>query len=133
MWDALQALRVERIGHGTHAIEDDHLVDYLAKEQIPLEVCPISNVRTGVVKSIDEHPVRRYFERGLVVTINTDDPQMFGNSLAEEYRVLEARLSFSRKEICTLILQGICASWLSPDKKQLLINAFHEEPAWLEN
>ena len=133
IWDVIHHLRVERIGHGTHAIEDGRLVDYLAREQIPLEVCPISNVQTGVVKSIDEHPVRRYFERGLVVTINTDDPQMFGNSLAEEYRLLEERLGFSRKEICTLILQGISASWLSQDKKQHLINSFVHEPTWLED
>jgi adenosine deaminase len=133
MWDVIHHLRVERIGHGTHAEEDGRLVDYLAKEQIPLEICPLSNVRTGVVKSIAEHPVRRYFERGLVVTINTDDPQMFGNSLAEEYRMLEERLGFSRKEICALILQGIRASWLSQEKKQRLINTFYMEPAWLED
>jgi adenosine deaminase len=133
MWDVIHHLRVERIGHGTHAEEDERLVDYLAKEQIPLEICPLSNVRTGIVKSIDEHPVRRYFERGLVVTINTDDPQMFGNTLADEYRLLEERLGFSRKEICTLILQGLCAAWLSEELKQELINTFYREPAWLKD
>jgi adenosine deaminase len=132
MWDAIHYLRVERIGHGTHAEEDGRLVDYLAKEQMPLEVCPLSNVRTGVVRSMDEHPVRLYFERGLVVTINTDDPQMFGNSLAEEYRLLQERLGFSRDDIRTCILQGIHASWLSQDRKQHLIAAFLEEPAWRE-
>ncbi len=133
IWDAIHHLRVERIGHGTHAIEDERLVDYLAQVSIPLEMCPLSNVRTGVVKSIEEHPVRRYFERGLLVTINTDDPQMFGNSLAEEYRLLEQKLGFSRQEICTLILQGIRASWLPQEGKQHCIRAFMDDPAWIKD
>ncbi len=132
MWQAIHDLRVERIGHGTHAEEDGRLVDYLAEKQIPLEVCPLSNVRTGVVRSIDEHPVRRYFERGLAVTINTDDPQMFGNSLAEEYRLLQEQLGFSRGDIRACILQGIQASWLPQDRKQGLSDAFVGDPAWLD-
>ena len=62
----VRALRVERIGHGTRAEEDPALLDYLAENAIPLEMCPLSNVRTGVVESIEKHPVRRYFERGLL-------------------------------------------------------------------
>jgi adenosine deaminase len=130
IWGAVRQLQVERIGHGTRAEEDERLLDYLAEVQIPLEVCPLSNVRTGVVASIETHPVRRYFERGLFVTINTDDPKMFGNSLAEEYRLLENRLGFSREEIRALILQGIQAAWLSAEKKQELVEAFVHAPAW---
>ncbi|MFQ5593633.1 MAG: adenosine deaminase [Anaerolineae bacterium] len=131
VWSAIRALRVERIGHGTRAQEDESLLDYLAEHRIPLEVCPISNVRTGVVRSLDEHPVRRYFRRGIIVTINTDDPKMFGNSLAGEFRLLEERLGFSRDDIRTLILQGIQASWLAEERKQKLIEAFRSHPAWL--
>jgi adenosine deaminase len=72
---------VDRIGHGTRAEEDPALLEYLAARQMPLEMCPLSNVATGVVASLAEHPVRRYVARGLAVTINTDDPKMFGNSL----------------------------------------------------
>lgn len=133
IWGAIRSLRVERIGHGTRAEEDESLIDYLAGQGIPLEVCPISNVRTGVVSSIKKHPVRRYFERGIVVTINTDDPKMFGNSLAEEYRLLEQELGFSRDEIRALILQGVRASWLSGEKKQRLIDTICEDPVWQEN
>ena len=79
VWGAIRALHVERIGHGTRADEDPALLDYLAKHAIPLEMCPLSNVRTGVVESIEKHPVRRYFKRGILVTVNTDDPKMFGN------------------------------------------------------
>ncbi|MCR4406917.1 MAG: adenosine deaminase [Anaerolineae bacterium] len=133
IWGAIRSLRVERIGHGTRAEEDESLLNYLAEQRIPLEVCPISNMRTGVVSSIKKHPVRRYFERGIVVTINTDDPKMFGNSLAEEYRLLEQELGFSRNEIRALILQGVRASWLSEEKKQRLIDAICEDPAWQED
>jgi adenosine deaminase len=77
--------------------------------------------------------VHDFFERGLYITINTDDPKMFGNSLAEEYQLLEGRLGFSRQEIRTLILQGISASWLPPERKQKMIETFCAEPVWLES
>jgi adenosine deaminase len=130
IWGAICALDVERIGHGTRAEEDPRLLDYLAEKQIPLEMCPLSNVRTGVTSSIDEHPIRCYYKRGLVVTVNTDDPKMFGNSLAEEYRLLETRLGFSREEIRGLVLQGIQASWLPQDRKQQLCREFCEDATW---
>ncbi|MDY7040581.1 MAG: adenosine deaminase [Chloroflexota bacterium] len=132
VWGAIRSLRVDRIGHGTRAQEDDSLLDYLAEHRIPLEMCPISNLRTGVVNALEEHPVRRYFERGIVVTINTDDPKMFGNSLAEEFLLLEENLGFSRDEIRTLILQGIRAAWLPEDRKRQFIEAFRGDPAWRE-
>jgi adenosine deaminase len=130
LWGAIRELEVERIGHGTRAEEDPRLLGYLAEMQIPLEMCPLSNVRTGVVSSIDEHPIRRYHQRGLMVTVNTDDPKMFGNSLAEEYRLLETRLGFSREEIRGLVLQGIHASWLPQDRKGQLLREFCENTAW---
>lgn len=111
IWECLQQLKVERIGHGTRAGEDPTLVDYLAERRIPLEMCPLSNVRTGVVARIEDHPVRRYFDRGLLVTVNTDDPMMFGNSLAEEYRVLEQVFGFSPEEIGRLRANAVQASW----------------------
>jgi adenosine deaminase len=113
VWDALRWLRVERIGHGTRAGEDPALLDYLAERQVPLEMCPLSNVRTGVVARIEDHPVRRYFDRGLPVTINTDDPKMFGTSLAEEYRTLEEVFGFSPAEIRVLMSNAARASWRS--------------------
>lgn len=130
LWGAIRALRVDRIGHGTRAEEDEALLDYLAEHRIPLELCPLSNVRTGVVSSPAAHPARRYFERGIVLSINTDDPQMFGNSLAEEYRLLEAELGFSRGEIRSLILQAVQAAWLADAAKQQLAKAVQRDPAW---
>jgi adenosine deaminase len=130
VWGALRDLQVDRIGHGTRAQEDPSLLQFLAERLIPLEMCPLSNLRTGVVGAIEEHPIRRYFDLGLVVTVNTDDPSMFGNSLAEEFQILENKLGFSRDEIKTLILQGIQAAWLSEDKKRRMTEAFRCDPAW---
>lgn len=130
IWGAIHSLKVERIGHGTRAIEDSTLVDYLAEHSIPLEMCPISNVRTRVVESLAKHPVRYYFERGIIITISTDDPKMFGNSLSEEYEALEAELGFSQEEIRSIILQGIQASWLPKDRRRDLATTFREDPDW---
>ena len=132
IWGAIRALHVERIGHGTRAEEDESLLDYLVEHQIPLEMCPISNVCTNVVSSIKEHPVRRYFDKGIIVTVNTDDPKMFGNSLAEEYELLEQEWGFTRDEIRSLILQGIRVSWLPEKKKQQYIQKFEMDPVWQE-
>ena len=107
---AIRSLCVERIGQETRDWEDESLLDYLVEHQIPFEVCAISNVRTRVIDSLEQHPVRCYFDRANAVTISTADPKMFGNSLAEEYWLLEQRLDFSRDEIRTLILQGIRAT-----------------------
>jgi adenosine deaminase len=130
VWGAVSVLKVERIGHGTRAGEDDNLLDHLNDRRIPIEMCPISNLRTGVVKSIEQHPIRLYFDRGLLVTVNTDDPKMFGNSLAEEYQTLVEKLGFSQDEIRRLILNGIQASWLPSDRKTSLMQSFKVDPGW---
>jgi adenosine deaminase len=130
VWGAVRALRVDRIGHGTRAVEDPALLDYLAEHEIPIEMCPLSNVRTGLVPAIEAHPIRRFFQRGIPVTVNTDDPKMFGNSLAEEYRLLESRLGFTRDEVRALILQAIRVSWLPEEQKGRLVEAFRRDPAW---
>ena len=130
VWGAVRELEVDRIGHATRAVEDPELVDHLAEQRIPLEMCPVSNLRTGVVPSLEEHPVRRFWERGLVGPVNTDDPTMFGTTLAEEYRLLESRLGFSRDEIRSLILQAIESSWLDVDARDALVERFQSDPGW---
>jgi adenosine deaminase len=108
---AVEVLRAERIGHGTRAFEDPALLDLLAERGIPLEMCPISNLRTGAVARIEDHPIRRYFEKGIRVTVNTDDPAMFNTSLAEELEALESRLGFSKPELRGIIDAGFECSW----------------------
>ncbi len=83
-----------------------------------------ANVRTGVVGAVEEHPIRRYVSEGLLVTVNTDDPKLFGNSLAEEYRLLQDRLGFTSEELQALTLNGIRASWLSEPRKDALLAGF---------
>jgi len=131
IWSAIRHLHVERIGHGTRAHEDPELLDYLQEHRTPLELCPVSNVCTGAVSAIAEHPIREYFERGLIISVNTDDPMMFGTSLDKEYELLVQECGFTRQEICRLILLGIESSWLSEDRKKLLATSFEKEPSWV--
>ncbi|MFC2141717.1 adenosine deaminase, partial [Acidobacteriota bacterium] len=131
IWGAIRSLHVERIGHGTRAHEDPELLDYLQEHRTPLELCPMSNVRTGVVGSIAEHPIRGYFKRGLIISVNTDDPKMFGTTLEQEYELLVQECGFTRQEICRLILLGVESSWLSEDRKKSLAATFEKESSWV--
>ena len=130
IWGAVRILNVDRIGHGTRAYEDETLLNYLVEKRIPLEMCPISNVKTGVVDSIESHPIRSYYDLGILVTVNTDDPKMFGNSLADEYILLETKLGFSRSDIQTLIMNSIEASWLPDERKSELSSDFNQDTVW---
>lgn len=132
IWDAIRELNVERIGHGARAWEDPRLVDYLVERRIPLEMCPVSNVRTNIVGSLREHPIRRYFDAGVIVTVNTDDPKMFQTNLADEYRLLEQECGWTKQEICRLILNAIESSWLSDERKTALAAEFRNAPEWKE-
>lgn len=130
VWEAVRCLRVDRIGHGTRANEDPELLDYLQEHRIPLELCPISNVRTGVVRTVAEHPIRDYFERGLILSVNTDDPRMFGTSLEREYRSLVEECGFTPGDVRRLVLLGIESSWLSEERKKVLTAEFENDPSW---
>jgi adenosine deaminase len=129
VWGAIRSLRVDRIGHGVRATEDPELVRYLAEHQIPIELCPLSNVRTGVIASIDDHPVLEFLDRGLLLCINTDDPKMFHNSLVEEFSELR-RVGLERDRVRQLILDGVRASWLPDERKSALTAEFTQHPAW---
>ncbi len=122
IWGAINQLKTDRIGHGTRAFEDDKLIEYLKENQIPLEMCPISNIRTGVVKNIKEHPVRDYYKKGLNVFVNTDDPKMFNNSMEEEYLMLMEECGFKSADIKKLTENGINSAWCENSKKQKLVN-----------
>ncbi len=132
VWGALRALRVDRIGHATRAVEDPALLDFLAERQVPLELCPLSNVRTGVVRSLAEHPIRRYRERGLWVTVNSDDPKMFHTSLAGEYRALCETFGFGGDDIRALVLAAARATWLPEPERARLVAGIEADPAWAE-
>jgi len=98
VWAALE-IGAERIGHGISAIEDAELMRHLRDSGIPLEICITSNVVTGVVKRIEDHPVRRLYDAGVPIVLNTDDPAMFGCTLVGEYRLAAERFGFSEAEL----------------------------------
>ena len=105
VWDALEC-GAERIGHGIRSIEDPVLVSHLAARRIPLEVCISSNVRTGAVASLSEHPVRRLFDAGVPITLNTDDPPMFGTTLEREYQIAAEQFGFNEAELRAVAHNG---------------------------
>lgn len=98
VWDALE-IGSERIGHGIRAVEDARLMEHLRAKNIPLEICISSNMRTGAVASVEEHPVRRLFDAGVPIVLNTDDPALFGCSLTGEYELARDRFGFTDEEL----------------------------------
>lgn len=122
VWDAINSTKVDRIGHGTRAIEDPKLVAFIKKEQIPIEMCPISNLRTKVVKSIKAHPIKEFYRKGLLVSVNTDDPKMFNTSLNDEYNILIDNLGFTLKDINVLIYNAVQSAWCDENTKKRLLD-----------
>jgi len=121
VWEALDELGVARIDHGVRSIEDEPLVDRLARERIPLTVCPLSNVRLRVVADLAHHPLRRMLHKGLMVTVNSDDPAYFGGYVQENYRASAQALGLGRDEIAAIVRNGIAASLMpQPEKAKLL-------------
>lgn len=121
IWGALKVLKAERIGHGTRAFEDENLVEYLRDKKIPVEMCPISNVRTGVVSSIDKHPVKNFYDIGLNVFVNTDDPEMFNNTMVDEYTACINDLGFDMNGIKELCLNAAGSAWCDENLKTSLV------------
>jgi len=127
VWGAIRALRAERIGHGVRCVEDPALVDYLREHQIPLEVCPTSNLCLGVYPTYEAHPIRWLWEQGLYVTVNSDDPPMFNTYLVREYQALVDHLRFTAGELEQLSLNALQASFLPEEQKAALEEEFRAE------
>ncbi|WP_180900423.1 adenosine deaminase [Martelella soudanensis] len=119
--DALDCVRPDRIGHGVRAIEEPDLVRRLADEGVVLEVCPGSNIALSVYPDLAAHPLRRLFDAGVKVTLNSDDPPFFHTSLAREYEAARDEMGFSRQEIDTMTRTAIEAAFVDePTRKRLL-------------
>ena len=114
VWDAVRLLGAERIGHGVSAAQDPELLAHLAAEGIPLEVCPSSNLATRAVDRLEDHPLPAVVAAGVPVTINSDDPPMFGTTLVEEYAVAARLLDLDEDGIADLARAAVHASW-APD------------------
>ncbi|MFI6823927.1 adenosine deaminase [Micromonospora sp. NPDC050187] len=120
VWDALRDLGAERIGHGISAAQDPELLAHLAQRRIALEVCPTSNLRTRAVASLDAHPLGRLVEAGVLVTINSDDPPMFGTTLNDEYAVAARLLGLDAAGVAGLARDAVTAAFLpDPEKRRL--------------
>ena len=120
IWEAL-AIGSERIGHAVSAIQDPVLVEELKTKQTPLELNPTSNLRTGACYSFADHPLRRYFDAGLLVTLNSDDPAFFGSDLLHEFLLAHTEQGFSRDELRKLASNSIRASFLPELEKSRLL------------
>ncbi|MFJ7130812.1 adenosine deaminase [Streptomyces sp. NPDC098101] len=132
VWDAIRELGAERIGHGTSSVRDPQLLAYLAEHRIALEVCPTSNIATRAVATLDEHPIGRMVDAGVLVTVNSDDPPMFGTDLNSEYAVAARLLGLDERGLAALAKNAVEASFLDAAGKARIngeIDAYTEE--WL--
>jgi adenosine deaminase/aminodeoxyfutalosine deaminase len=116
IWAAIN-IGAERIGHGLAAARDPELLEALAHKQIPIEVCISSNLRTRVCPALRQHPVKTFFDHGLMITLNTDDPEMFQTSLNHEYELARQGFGFSEDHLRELARNSFEASFLPADKK----------------
>jgi aminodeoxyfutalosine deaminase len=126
VWDSLRHLGAERIGHGTSSAQDPELLTYLAEHGIALEVCPSSNVATRAVASLEQHPLGAFVDAGVTVTINSDDPPMFGTTLNQEYAVAADLLGLDEAGLADLARAAVRASFAPDDVKERLLGEIDE-------
>lgn len=122
IWEAIQGLKVQRIDHGVRALEDKSLINELKRRQIPLTVCPLSNIKLCVFKNIREHNFKALFDQGLCVTVNSDDPAYFGGYVVENYLALQNAFQLTRNDIAQLAMNSFNAAFISQDKKDIFID-----------
>jgi aminodeoxyfutalosine deaminase len=129
VWDAIRLLGAERIGHGTTAAQDPALLAHLAETGIPLEVCPSSNLATRAVASLDEHPIRAFRDAGVTITVNSDDPPMFGTTLNREYELAAELLELDERGVADLARAAVHASYADEDVKNRILGEIDEYAA----
>jgi len=123
IWEAIRILQVDRIAHGVRAREDAALMAYLKRTGLPLDVCPTSNVRTGAVENIADHPAADFLRRGLKISLSTDDPTLFGTDLAGEFESLIRTFGLAEDEVRMLLLNAVDAAWCGAEEKSRLVGA----------
>ncbi len=133
VWGALQTLGAERIGHGARSIEDSRLITYLQGRQIPLEVCPTSNICLGVYPDMSSHPLPRLYRAGIPISVNSDDPPLFNTTLNQEVRLLFNAFAFDTNTANDILLNGVRHSFLPREEKRAMEAAFRKEMAQLQH
>ena len=126
VWEAINLLKVSRIDHGNQSLDDDQLIKHIAEKQIPLTVCPLSNLELKVVNDLKDHPLMKLMEAGLMVTINSDDPAYFGGYVNENYTCIASALNLSKKQITELAKNSIKSSFLPDGDKEKIIMKIEE-------
>jgi adenosine deaminase len=121
VWGAVDALGCERLGHGIRSIDDSALLAHLRERAVTLDISPTSNLRTGAVPSMAAHPLRRLFDAGVRVTVNTDDPTFFATTLNDEYRLAARAFGFDAGDLAVLALNGVRATFVSEDEQAALL------------
>lgn len=121
VWSALEVLGVERIDHGVRSLEDPELVARLVRDRVPITVCPLSNVALRVVDRLEDHPLPRMVEAGLLVSVNSDDPSYFGGYVGDNYQGLVEAFGFGDEELRALARNSIESSFLPPDRRAELL------------
>ena len=124
VWQAIEVLEVDRIGHGIRALEDGELVRTLVRRRLPLECCPTSNLRTGVAASWQDHPIAALHRAGAFVTVNSDDPALFGTTLGDEWQALGGRMGLGRDDVRRIGRNTIEAAFLDAGERAALLAAY---------
>lgn len=126
IWEALDLLKVCRIDHGNRCLDDEQLVKRLVKEQMPLTLCPLSNLELKVINKLEDHSLIEMMEKGLLATIHSDDPAYFGGYMNENFFGVAEALNMNKRQIADLAINGFKASWLSHDEKEKWINKIED-------
>ena len=117
IWEAIELLKIKRIDHGVQCLKDEKLVKKLKESQIPLTVCPLSNIKLCVFDKLEEHNLKKIINKGLMATVNSDDPAYFGGYLNENLIQVQSALNLSRQEVKTLIINSFKSSFLNENEK----------------
>lgn len=126
IWEAINLLKVSRIDHGVRSMEDPSLLDYLIDKQIPLTVCPLSNVKLKVFDSMAKHNLKQLLNLGICATVNSDDPAYFGGYITENYQAAYSALNLSKQELYQLAKNSFQASFLSSEIKEKLVTELED-------
>lgn len=128
VWDALEYIKPERIGHGVRCIEDPALVQELVRRGITLEICPSSNIAIGVYPSYETHPLRKLWDAGVKITLGSDDPPFFHTTLEHEYDIAAKKFGFSEAELLQVTRNAIEAAFVDEETRQILLNRLENTP-----
>lgn len=126
IWEALDLLHVARIDHGNRCLSDEKLVDRLAQEQMPLTLCPLSNLELKVLENLEDHPVAKMLDKGILATIHSDDPAYFGGYMNENYYETAVALDLNVSQLEQLAVNAFKASWLPEEIKEKHIKSVHD-------